>query len=121
MCKNSLPKLYDVMRDKVLTKLKDVQHFAFTTDMWSSRGMTPYLGYTVHFIDNSWKLQQINLGTRFVSNDHTAETIGQAMQDMLEQWKLDPNKQVCITTDNGTNMKKAVQDLGWSHLSKLWL
>lgn len=113
MSKNYLPKLYDVTRDKVLTKLNDIQYFASTTDMWSSRGMTPYLGFTVHFIDNSWKLQQVNLGIRFVPNDHIAETIGLAMQDMLEQWQLDPNKQVCITTDNGSNVnvKKAVQEL----------
>ena len=38
------------------------------------------------------------------------------MQDMLEQWQLDPNKQVCITTDNGSNVKKAVQELEWHHL-----
>lgn len=75
------------------------------------------MGFTVHFIDNLWKLQQISLGTRFVPDDHTAETIGQAMQDMLEQWKLDLAKQVCITTDNGSNVKKAVDYLGWKHLS----
>ena len=33
MSKSYLTKLYDVTRDKVLTKLNDVQHFASTTDM----------------------------------------------------------------------------------------
>ena len=117
MSKKYLPKLYDITRDKVLTKLNDVQYFASTTDMWSSRGMTPYMGFTVHFIDNSWDLQQITLGTRFVPEDHNADTIGQAMLDMLEQWNLEPVKQVCITTDNGSNVKKAVHNLEWQHLS----
>lgn len=117
MSQKYLPKLYEITREKVLTKLNEAQHFASTTDMWSSRGMTPYMGFTVHFIDNSWDLQQVNLGTRFVPEDHTAETIKQAMVDMLQQWKLDPVNQVCITTDNGSNVKKAVQDLHWEHLS----
>ena len=72
MSQKYLPKLYEITREKVLTKLNEAQHFAFTTDMWSSRGMTPYMGFTVHFIDNSWDLQQVNLGTRFVPEDHTA-------------------------------------------------
>ncbi len=117
MSKNHIPKLYEITHDKVLTTLNNVQYFASTTDMWSSHGLTPYMGFTVHFIDNSWKLQQINLGTHFVSDDHTAEMLQQAMKDVLEQWKLDPAKQVCITTDNGSKVKKAVHDLGWKHLS----
>lgn len=76
--------------------------------MRSSRGMTLYVGFTDHFIDNSWELQQVNLGTCFIPEDHTAEIIGQAMLDILEQWKLEPVKQVCIITDNGSHIKKAV-------------
>ena len=75
------------------------------------------MGFAVHFIDNSRNLQQVNLGTRFVPEDHTAETIKQVMVDMLQQWKLDPVNQVCITTDNGSNIKKAAQNLHWQHLS----
>ena len=58
--------------------------------------MTPYMGFTVHFINNSWDLQQVKLGTRFVPENHTAETIKQAMIDMLQQWKLDPVNQVTV-------------------------
>ena len=72
MSQKYLPKLYEITREKVLTKLNEAQQFASTTDMWSSQGMTPYMGFTVHFIDNSWDLQQVNLGTRFVPEDHTA-------------------------------------------------
>ena len=52
MSQKYLPKLYEITSEKVLTKLNEAQHFASTTDMWSSRGMTPYMGFTVHFIDN---------------------------------------------------------------------
>jgi len=53
MSKTYIPKLYDVTREKVLEQLRRADYFAATADMWSSYGMTPYLGYAVHFIDPS--------------------------------------------------------------------
>ena len=116
MSRTYIPKLYDATRDTVLQELEKIDYFAATSDMWSSHGMTPYMGYTVHFIDKSWNLHHINLGTRFVSDDHTGDTLSDAMSDMLDQWHLNPSKQVCITTDNGSNVIKAVGDLNWEHL-----
>jgi hypothetical protein len=36
-------KLYDSTRENVLTSLRNVEFYAATTDLWSSRGMTPYI------------------------------------------------------------------------------
>lgn len=116
MSRRHIPKLYDVTRQKVLDRLKTATTFAATTDMWSSHGMTPYMGYSIHFIDNEWKLNHIDLGTIFVPEDHTADILREAMNDVLEQWGLVQANQVCITTDNGANVAKAVRDLGWQHL-----
>ena len=49
--------------------------------------------------------------------DHTAINIADALETILESWNLKSEQQVCITTDNGTNMIAAMDRLGWDHLS----
>jgi hypothetical protein len=117
MTKVHIPKLYDVTRKRVQDELKDITFFSATTDMWSSHGMTLYLGYTVHHIDAEWNLKTHTLGTRFVPQDHNADILGVAMTELLKDWGLDAKNQVCVTTDNGSNILKATRDLGWQHLS----
>ena len=75
--------------------------------------MTPYLGYTVHHIDAEWNLKTHTLGTRFVPQDHNADILGVAMTELLKDWDLDAKNQVCVTTDNGSNILKVTRDLGW--------
>ena len=50
-----------------------VDFYAAMTDMWSSYGMTPYLGFTLHWIDDQWNLQNRCLGTKYVPEAHTAD------------------------------------------------
>lgn len=114
--KNKLAKLYDVTREAVMLDLNSINYFASTTDMWSSHGLTPYMGFTLHWVDAEWKLQSRNLGTKFVPDDHTAEQLTETMNDMLGHWKLSASKQIAITTDNGSNIKKACKDNKWTNL-----
>ena len=64
-------KIYDTTRASVLTELEGVKFFAATSDMWSSYGMVPYMGYSIHWIDDEWRLRTRSLGTRFVPDDQT--------------------------------------------------
>lgn len=47
--KNKVVKLYDATKEAVVQDLDSVDFFAPTADMWSSRGLTPYMGYTLHW------------------------------------------------------------------------
>ena len=104
---NKVVKLYDSTRESVMEELSSIGFFSSTTDMWSSHGLIPYMGYTIHWIHSDWNLNTRNLGTRYVPENHTANNIAESMHDILSYWKLDESKQVAITTDNGANVKKA--------------
>ncbi|XP_049337568.1 E3 SUMO-protein ligase ZBED1-like [Astyanax mexicanus] len=112
----ALPLLYEECRAKLEAELKLVRHFATTADMWSSRTSEPYLSLTVHYIDEEWNLQNRCLQTAFVPEDHTAEIISHALEDALASWGLREERQVCITTDNGANIAKAVSLKKWTRL-----
>ncbi|XP_063746041.1 E3 SUMO-protein ligase ZBED1-like [Eleginops maclovinus] len=111
-----LPRLYNTTRSKVTKRLEDVQFFSATTDLWSSRTMQPYLSLTVHFITDDWCLENACLQTSFFPSDHMGEEIAQGLRDGLESWNLSEDRLVCMTTDSGTNMTKALRLNEWPNL-----
>ena len=55
----AIPQLYAECKEKVQTELRDVEYYATTTDMWSSRKTEPYLSLTVHFINDNFELKSL--------------------------------------------------------------
>ena len=50
--------------------------------------------------------------------DHNAGNLSEILKEALIQWKLESGKQVCMTTDNGSNIICATTvRLVWTHLS----
>ena len=94
-----------------------VDFYAATTDMWSSYGMTPYLGFTLHWIDDQWNLQNRCLGTKYVPEVQTAEELAHCLDDILTHWGLDPAKMAAITKDNGANIVKACKNKDWCDIT----
>lgn len=93
-----------------------MSYFATTSDLWSSRTSEPYLSLTAHYIDQDWNLKSKCLQTAYFPVDHTGEAIALGLSDALESWGLSEDKQVCITTDSGTNIVKATSLNNWTRL-----
>ena len=107
-------------RKKASDSISVTKHYAATTDLWSSATSAPYMSYTVHFIDQEWNLQSWCLQTLFVPQDHDAYNLAEVMVETLDNWGLDPRNQVCLTTDNGSNIVCATSEhLNWNCLSCL--
>ena len=97
------PDLYEKCRAKVETEVSNVEYYAVTTDLWSSRTTEPYISLTVHFIDEDFKLKSRCLQTAFFPENHTSENIAAGLREAVAVWGLDETRQVCITTDNAAN------------------
>ena len=104
----ALPQMYTEVRQSLADQLANVTHFALTSDMWSSRTCEPFMSVTVHFIQD-WELKTACLQTSYFPQDHTGEHIAEALQDAIASWKLREKYLVAITTDNGSNIVKAVE------------
>ena len=76
--------------------------------MWSSATSAPYMSYTVHNIDPQWILQSRCLQTLLVPQDYNADNLADVMTETLTNWSLDPVNQVCVTTDNESNIICAI-------------
>lgn len=112
----ALPNLYNKTRARVAEQLQNIVYYSTTTDLWSSRTTHPYLSLTVHFIDGEWALRGMCLQTSYFPDDHTGEIIAQGLQDSLASWKLREDSLVCMTTDSGSNMIKALRLTEWPNL-----
>lgn len=87
----AIPLLYDSLREKIVSELREIDHFAATADMWSSHTGEPYLAYTIHFINADWKLESRVLQASYLPQDHNAENIVDAFSSTL---RLKPSQQV---------------------------
>jgi len=54
-------------------------------------------------------LQNVLLGMEKLKSHHTAQYIDQVLHEMCIKWNI-PEKILCIVTDNGNNMKIAINE-----------
>jgi hypothetical protein len=67
-------KKYDAMKDIFMTKLKNVQYFTLTTNIWIDIQTRSYIGVTIHFVDQ-YKFNAALLGAYGLDERHTSEYI----------------------------------------------
>ena len=117
--KMSIPALYEDTHQKLKLDLQEqAKAFSATADMWTSVTGDPYLSYTIHYINDEWELKTKCLQTLYFPTDHTGQNIADGLKDILSQWGLYASKQVCITTDNGSNFISAIRShLAWPYLT----
>ena len=65
---HEIPSLYTSVKESTVNpKLAEIEFYAATTDLWTSKATHPYLGCTVHFIDHSWELQLLCMYSKILS------------------------------------------------------
>lgn len=110
----AIPELYVKCRSEVQLEITAVKFFSITTDLWSSRTTEPYISLTVHFVDDESVLKSCCLQTSYFPDDHTGQNIAAGLIEALAAWDLCEDGLVAVTTDNGTNIVKAVAFNHWT-------
>lgn len=70
---------------------------------------------TIHFMED-WKMRAVCLQSSCFPQEHTAAHIAEALQDTLTNWTLDEKRLFAVTTDNGSNVVKAVELGKWQRM-----
>ena len=108
-----LPKYYNDAASSLRLILSQVKHVALTTDIWTSDSNRAYITVTCHFIYND-KCEARVLATKEMFGSHTADNIARELNEISTQWNI-RNKIVTVVSDNGANIKKAVNDCFQKH------
>ncbi|XP_041470438.1 E3 SUMO-protein ligase ZBED1-like [Lytechinus variegatus] len=78
--------------------------------------MSQYLGVTFHGITTKWELKTFTLENIECPPPHDSDSIMTALQDVMAEWRITPERLAAIVTDSAANMLKAVRELDWSHI-----
>jgi hypothetical protein len=77
------------MKSAVQKILKEVSgKLSFSLDIWTSTVVKAYIGITVHFINNSWNLQQITLDFIELEGSHTGKCIAEELIAVLSSYDI---------------------------------
>jgi len=75
-------------------KAKQLDYYSATTDLWILSAGDPYMTFTIHFIDANWDVVSYCLQTYYLPRDHTGTNIAEALEETIQQWKLELEKLV---------------------------
>ncbi|KAJ8709373.1 hypothetical protein PYW07_009199 [Mythimna separata] len=110
-----LPALYETCLAQTKTKIEaEAETVCLTTDIWTSSVNDAYLGVTAHYIDNTYNLKSVLLECAPMCGSHTAENIKNIVVRIVQDFKL-KEKVLIMVTDNASNMKSAVEKMGFKH------
>ncbi len=112
--KTALPAMYEECRGRV-----QMEFYASTADMWSSRATEPYISLYGPLHKEGLEFEQLLHPDKFFPDTHMGENITSGLKQFLQEWNLDEEKQVFLTTDCGANIVKAVTLNMWTRLSSL--
>ena len=106
-----IPNMYNGIRDKVMEELDHAHSCSLTTDEWTSRSQDGYITTTVHFLDDSWRLQSRMLDTNVIHEAHTGQNLGRALKNTADKWGTNKIPGFnSVTTDNPSVMTNAVRE-----------
>ena len=77
-------------------------------DHWTSVNNDNYLGVTVHFIDNAWKLRSFALEVNKTEARHTAENCAEEFLNVSNRWEI-RGKLTTLGTDSARSMLAAAR------------
>lgn len=87
--------------------------FSFTTDIWTSRAMDPYISFTVSYVTDQFRLKSFALENKHFPGSHTADRVLEELENCMEQWGLPTQIPIFCVRDNGSNIKAAVRNSVW--------
>jgi hypothetical protein len=100
--RNEIMSEFNSRREHIIDFVKDIPgHSSITTDIWSSIKNEAFIGVTIHFINNEWKLKHFTLEVLRITGSHTGNAIYEILNKLLEDFDL-KQKVISITT----NIKK---------------
>jgi hypothetical protein len=93
--------------------LTQCESIAFTSDCWTSKNATKsFICFTLHTSNDAFQLVSATLGIVAFSGAHKHDVIAEKFHQICLEFGISLDKQAnYITTDNGSNIKKAFDEM----------
>lgn len=118
--KNMVVNEFNNIRENISAHIAQIPgKIALTADMWTSKFTNDaFLGLTVHYIDQDWKLQNFLLDIIPFTQRHSGINIASSINSVLIDFNLQ-EKTLALTTDNESAMLVCGRTLGQQLITQL--
>ena len=111
-----LMKVADLVMKKVQMKIaNEMNYYAITSDIWSSRVMESFMSVTLHYLTEDFEMINLVLEVSPFHESHTAINIATFWKTSFEKFGLRPEKLAMMMRDNASNGVKACNNLEIRH------
>ena len=92
------------MKDKLKEELNSFKSklSIITCDVWTSKNQLSFFGFTLHFIDDSWNIQDSLLAFKLLEVEHDGQSLANAFLDVMDDFDL-THGLLGVTADNTSN------------------
>ncbi|KAK9045099.1 hypothetical protein V6N11_058988 [Hibiscus sabdariffa] len=91
--RNDSSKVYEIEKNKLKEKLKNVDIISLTTDLWRSKPQKiEYMVLMAHLIDHDWKLQKRVLNFVHIPPPRKGKDIANCIFKCLKEWDIENKK-----------------------------
>jgi hypothetical protein len=106
-----LEEIYLIKKTELKSKLNSFKSkFSITCDIWTSKNQLSFFGFTIHYIDNDWKLQESLLAFKFLEGEHDGFNLAEYLVEVLEEFGI-TDRLLGITADNASNNSTMISHL----------
>jgi hypothetical protein len=99
-------KMYIQKKQELKERLNSFKSkYSITCDVWTSKNQLSFFGFTIHYIDDDWKMQEHLLAFRYLESEHDGRSLSKAMIEELEDYGI-ADRLLGVTADNASNNMK---------------
>jgi hypothetical protein len=98
-----LDELYIQVEENLKKKLQSFKSkYSITCDVWTSKNQLSFFGFTIHYIDDNWVMQQHLIAFKYLEDEHDGLSLSKAMLGVLENLGV-LDRLLGVTVDNAAN------------------
>lgn len=95
---------------------KEMLYYSATTDIWTSCATESYISFTLHYVTESFEMQNWTIEIKGFSGKHTGEAIKESLLAIMCDWSLAAENLVMFMRDNASNGVSAMDNMGINHM-----
>jgi hypothetical protein len=101
-----MSEIYDQQKDKLKKELHSFDSkLSITCDIWTAKNQLSFFGFTVHYIDDQWEMQEKLLAFKYVQERHSGKNLATEVMNVLDSFEIS-ERLLGVTCDNASNNTK---------------